>query len=347
MADQTLLNVRDLAVSYAHKRQATAVRALHGVSFTVGQGETVAVVGESGTGKSTIAGAVLGLVPVAEGSIEYDHRDITYASDSRRRSLCSEIQAVFQNPYSSFNPSRKIRDAVVEPLLYRSRQVRRDRDKAVAAMLQRVGLAADVASYYPRQLSGGQLQRIAIARALIASPRLVVLDEALSSLDLSVQAQIVNLLIELREELGLAYLFIAHDLDIVKHLAHRVLVLYRGHVVESGPAGDICDNPQHPYTRDLVSSVPVPDPLLQRQRRESRDGLRTAPPAITSVSNDGCPFIARCASVAEICASKPPPAAAGPHGSVVMCHRYPEPFITDPVGAENSVTSRDPRVFTD
>ena len=275
MTTHPLLEVENLFVTYGNRKR-SAVRAVHDISFSIQRVETVAVVGESGTGKSTLGGAVLGLVPVTAGAIRYDGQDIAHCSDQERRRLSSEIQAVFQNPYGSFNPFRRIRDSIVEPLLTRHpggrRMSRAERESAVVDMLRRVRLDAHVADAFPRQLSGGQLQRVAIARALIASPRLVVLDEALSSLDLSVQAQIVNLLVELREDAGLAYLFIGHDLDVVKHLAHRVLVLHRGVVVESGPAVEVLDDPQHPYTRKLVASVPVPDPVLQRQRRAARAG---------------------------------------------------------------------------
>lgn len=281
MTTNPLLEVKNLEVTFGHGRR-NAVRAVRDVSFNIAPGETVAIVGESGTGKSTTAGAVLGLVPVTSGSIKFDGVEIANCGDRQRRELSSEIQAVFQNPAGSFNPSLRILDAVVEPLITRRKGEqnwsRAEQSAMAIEMLQKVGLAADVAEAYPRQLSGGQLQRVSIARALISSPRLVVLDEALSSLDLSVQAQIINMLIELRDEFGLSYLFIGHDLEVVKYLAHRVLVLYRGIVVEEGPAESVCEMPQHPYTQKLIASVPVPDPILQRERRLTR-AIQPAIPA--------------------------------------------------------------------
>ncbi|MFZ1993272.1 MAG: ATP-binding cassette domain-containing protein [Solirubrobacteraceae bacterium] len=267
-----LLSVRDLVVRFHQGRQSFV--ALNGVSIDVLPGEVLAVVGESGAGKSTLGRAVLGLVPVQSGTIVFDGADITGARHRTRLELARRLQAVFQDPYSSLNPARTVRAALAEPLLAQ-RRPRSEIAAAVEASLQRVGLPADAADRYPRQFSGGQRQRIAIARALMVSPDLVICDEALSALDLSVQAQIINLLLDLRRDLGLAYLFIGHDLAVVRHLADRVVVLRRGEVVESGRAARVCAEPSQPYTKALMESAPVPDPREERARLIARASAPT------------------------------------------------------------------------
>ena len=258
-----LLEVRNLVVSFHQGRH--VFQALSSVSLQVMPGETLALVGESGAGKSTLGRAVLGLVPVSAGAIVFDGADITNAGHRRRVELARRMQAVFQDPYSSLNPARTVGSALSEPLLVQ-RRPRAEIGQRVAAMLERVGLPEDSADRYPRQFSGGQRQRIAIARALMISPDLVICDEALSALDLSVQAQIINLLVDLRRELALAYLFIAHDLDVVRHLADRVVVLHRGVVVETGTAAQVCGEPTETYTKELIAAAPVPDPRQERRR---------------------------------------------------------------------------------
>ena len=266
--DDALLDVRGLTVEYAVGRQRPPLRAVDGVDLRIGARETVGLVGESGSGKSTIGRAILGLVPVAAGTVRFDGADITRASQRQRRSLSSELQVIFQDPYSSLNPTRSIGDTLAETL--RAQRGRSDVAARVRTMLERVGLPADAARRYPAHFSGGQRQRIAIARALMASPRLVICDEAVSALDLSVQAQVLNLLRELQHELGLSYLFISHDLAVVRHVSHRIVVLYRGQVVEQGRAADVYANPQHAYTQALLEAAPAPDPDVQRARREAR-----------------------------------------------------------------------------
>ncbi|MEN3284452.1 MAG: hypothetical protein V7607_5592 [Solirubrobacteraceae bacterium] len=265
-----LLDVTDLTVEYPRGRRKPPLRALDAVSLAIEPGETVGLVGESGSGKSTLGRAVLGLVPARSGTIRFDGRDITHAAAEERRRLSADLQAVFQDPYSSLNPARTVRQTLAEPLGVHERLSRAQTRERVEAMLRRVGLPADAAERYPRHFSGGQRQRIAIARALMLSPRLVISDEAVSALDLSIQAQILNLLLTLQEELSLSYLFISHDLAVVRHLSHRVVVLYRGEVVESGPTAQVCDAPTHPYTRGLLASAPVADPAVQRKRRGER-----------------------------------------------------------------------------
>jgi ABC-type glutathione transport system ATPase component len=268
-ATASLLNVRGLTVRYHRGRRQPPLTALREVSLAIAAGETVALVGESGSGKSTLGNAVLGLVPAAAGTITFDGADITRVGPRIRRALTRDIQAVFQDPYGSLNPVRTIRQTLAEPLLAHERLDGQATDARVRAALQRVGLSGDAAGLYPRQFSGGQRQRIAIARALMLSPRLIICDEPVSALDLSVQAQVLNLLRTLQRDLGLSYLFVTHDLAIVPHVAHRVVVLHRGRVVETGPASQVCTSPTHPYTRALTAAVPRPDPVRQRARRST------------------------------------------------------------------------------
>jgi ABC-type glutathione transport system ATPase component len=262
-----LLQVSDLSVSYRHGGRVH--RALDRVSLDVRAGETMGIVGESGAGKSTLGRAVLGLVQATSGAIRFDGRDITRLGHRERVALAARLQVVFQDPNTSLNPARTVGSSVAEPLLGQ-RRPRGEVAGRVAEMLERVGLPADAAARYPRQFSGGQKQRIAIARALIVSPELVVCDEALSALDLSVQAQIINLLLELRRDLGLAYLFIGHDLAVVRHLADRVVVLRNGQVVERGTAAQVCEQPADPYTKALMEAAPAADPRQERARLTAR-----------------------------------------------------------------------------
>ena len=267
-ANPALLAIDRLSVEFRHGRRHT-FRALEDVSLSVAPGETVAVIGESGAGKSTLGRAVLGLVPVASGTISFRGEDITRAGHATRVRLASRLQVVFQDPRSSLNPSRLVGSSLAEPLLHEG-LTRQEMHRRVVAMLDRVGLDGSAASRYPREFSGGQSQRIAIARALMTSPDLVICDEALSALDLSVQAQIINLLVDLRKDFGLALVFIGHDLAVVPHLAHRVVVLRNGRVVESGPVEQVCGSPADPYTRALMAAAPVPDPRLERARLAAR-----------------------------------------------------------------------------
>jgi ABC-type glutathione transport system ATPase component len=282
-AEPALLEVRGLRVEYGRGRRRTT--AVDGVDLDVGPGETLALVGESGSGKSTIGNAVLGLVPVAAGTVEFDGEDIGRAPARRRRELTAEIQAVFQDPYGSLNSMRTIRQTLVEPLIAHRRTGRPtggttkkpvepgSARSQVEAALHSVGLDPDAADRYPGEFSGGQRQRIAVARALMLRPRLIVCDEPTSALDLSVQAQVLNLLKRLQRDLGVSYLFITHDLAIIRHVASRVAVLHRGRVVETGPVDQVCDHPSDPYTQELLAAAPVPDPVLQRGRREARAAL--------------------------------------------------------------------------
>jgi ABC-type oligopeptide transport system ATPase subunit len=275
MSTEPLLQVKDLRVDFTQGK-GQVFQALKGVSLNIHPGETVGLVGESGSGKTTMGRVILGLTEATSGQVVFDGEDITHASRARRRTLGRDIQVVFQDPYGSLNPARTVGDTLAEPLLNDKNLSQQDIHKRIADVLQRVGMPADTAQRYPGQFSGGQRQRIAIARAVIAKPRLIVCDEPVSALDLSVQAQVLNLLKELQQSMGLAMLFISHDLTVVRHVSHRTVVLYRGDIVEQGDAAQVHEHPKHPYTRALLAAAPVPDPLIQRQRRAQFDQARQA-----------------------------------------------------------------------
>jgi ABC-type oligopeptide transport system ATPase subunit len=272
----SLLEVRDLGVTYRGRGRRKDKIALDGVSITIEAGETLGLVGESGSGKSTLGGCVLGLVHPARGRIVFDGRDVTHLSSRDRRALSAHIQAVFQDPYSSFNPHRTIEQTVGETLTNERDLSRAARRSRIVEMLERVGLDQSALEKFPAQFSGGQRQRIAIARALLPDPRLVVCDESVSALDLSVQAQVLNLLLELQRERGVAYLFITHDLSVVKHMSNRIAVLEHGRLVEDGEAGQVTEHPAQPYTRRLITASPQADPDVQDARRAVRKAMARA-----------------------------------------------------------------------
>jgi ABC-type glutathione transport system ATPase component len=271
MSVEPLLNVRSLSVEYPSPRlRRPPIRVVHDVDFSVGVRETVALVGESGSGKTTIGKAILGLVPPAAGQILLDGRDISALRPKERRALAVDLQAVFQNPYGSLNPSMKVGQILAEPLFADGSVSRADALTTVRRLLARVGMPADSVSRYPANFSGGQRQRIAIARAVARNPRLIVCDEPTSALDVTTQAAALDLLAELQDSLGVSYLFITHDLAVVKEFADRAIVLRGGSVVESGTSAQICRHPEHPYTRALLAAAPVPNPRIQRERRAAR-----------------------------------------------------------------------------
>jgi oligopeptide/dipeptide ABC transporter ATP-binding protein len=321
MSTHPLLRVDHLRVEYP-VRGRQRFRAVDDVTFAIGQGETVGLVGESGSGKTTIANAVLGFVPAAAGTITFDDEDIVGATRAHRRRLSASLQVVFQDPYSSLNPSRTIGKTLAETLRPHGSPPRPEVAARVASILERVGLEEAAAGRYPNQFSGGQRQRIAIARALIVRPRLVICDEPVSSLDLSVQAQVLNLLRDLQDELGLSYLFISHDLAVVRHISMRVVVLYRGRVMETGPAAAVYDRPAHPYTRALLQSVPIPNPALQRARRAARQ--RSAPDLPGTLTPESCQYAARCPWAIDVCREQRPAAELTGEGVLVACHRWRE-----------------------
>ncbi|MFI5694151.1 ATP-binding cassette domain-containing protein [Kribbella sp. NPDC051586] len=268
-----MLEAHNVVVEYAGRRRAMAFRALHDVSFDIKPHETLGLVGESGSGKTTIGRAVLGLVPVSSGSIRFDGQELVGMPRRERRRLSDDIQVVFQDPYSSLNPSMTVEDILVEPLVARGSVSRLAATERVRTLLDQVGLPQDAVGRLPREFSGGQRQRIAIARALALRPKLIVCDEPVSALDLSTQARVLDLFISIQEETGVAYLFISHDLAVVRHISHRVAVLYRGDIVEYGDAADVTERPQHSYTQRLLMAAPIPDPERQAIRRQERREL--------------------------------------------------------------------------
>ena len=273
---EPLLVVDDLVVEYPAKGvRRRAFRALKGVCIDIRPGETVGLVGESGSGKSTLGRAVLGLAPVTSGSITFSGRDIGHLHPRERRAMSSEIQVVFQDPYSSLNPSLTIEQTLTEPLMVQ-RMPKKDAAARVRNLLDQVKLPRDALTRLPREFSGGQRQRIAIARALALSPTLVVCDEPVSALDLSTQARVLDLFKEIQETTGVAYLFISHDLTVVRHLSHRVAVMYHGEIVEYGDGNQVTAKPAHPYTQRQLLASPVPDPARQEQRRMERRALLAA-----------------------------------------------------------------------
>ncbi|MFC7846936.1 ATP-binding cassette domain-containing protein [Arthrobacter sp. NPDC057388] len=268
-----LLQVQDLTVEYRGKGfRPKAFRALTGINISIGQGETLGLVGESGSGKTTLGRAVLGLAPVTAGRIVFNGQDIGNASRRERRVLSRDLQVVFQDPYTSLNPAMEVGDILAEPLAVQGVPPL-EAKRRVQELLDQVGLPADAMRRLPREFSGGQRQRVAIARALALSPKLIVCDEPVSALDLSTQAKVLDLFLQIQRDTGVSYLFVSHDLDVVRHISHRVAVMYRGEIVEQGPAGIVTRDPEHPYTQRLLFASPVPDPDRQEQRRADRHRL--------------------------------------------------------------------------
>ncbi|WP_327092090.1 ATP-binding cassette domain-containing protein [Nonomuraea sp. NBC_01738] len=271
-----LLTVDDLRVSFPGKgRRAPRVRVLRGVSLAIAPGETLGLVGESGSGKTTIGRAILGLTPVESGTITFDGERLDHVTRARRRRLARDLQVIFQDPYTSLNPSRTVGDTLSEPLLGQGLGGREARER-VGGLLDRVHLPAGAARRLPREFSGGQRQRVAIARALALGPRLIVCDEPVSALDLTTQKTVLDLLLEIQEQTGVAYLFVSHDLAVVRFVSHRVAVIRQGEIVESGPAARVTGAPGHPYTKALLLAAPVADVTAQRARRAAFEADRRA-----------------------------------------------------------------------
>ena len=305
---------RRYTVSRGAFRDPAIVNALADASFTLSRRRTLAVVGESGCGKSTLARLVAMIEPPSEGRLAIDGIDVASAGASERAALRPKVQIVFQNPYGSLNPRQRIRDALEEPLIVNGRGSGEERRQAVAEMMEAVGLRPEFGERYPHMFSGGQRQRIAIARALMLSPDILVLDEPVSALDISIQAQVLNLIGELQVRLSLAYLFISHDLSVVRHVADAVMVMYLGRAVEFGPRDEIFSHPRHPYTRALMSATPIADPRRKKERIVLTGELPSPidPPP-------GCAFHPRCPLAKDRCKSERP--ALRPLGSTqVACH---------------------------
>ncbi|WP_329264231.1 ATP-binding cassette domain-containing protein [Streptomyces sp. NBC_01478] len=291
---EPLLVVDDLVVEYPSKGwRRPPFRVLKGVSITIGAGETLGLVGESGSGKTTLGRAVLALAPITSGTVRYDGKVISGLGAKERRALSSDIQVVFQDPYTSLNPAMTVNDILSEPLRVAGTP-RAEAEKRVRDLLDHVRLPADAGERLPREFSGGQRQRIAIARALSRDPRVIVCDEPVSALDLSTQARVLDLFVEIQERTGVAYLFVTHDLSVVRRISHRVAVMQGGEIIETGDAATVTTTPQHPYTQRLLLAAPVPDPQRQAERRAERRRLAAAmaadastnTPAIASTSGD-------------------------------------------------------------
>lgn len=299
------------------------VSAVDNVSFSIAAGETVGLAGESGSGKSTIGRCILGLTKPSAGKIFFDGQDISRVGRRRRRRMAADIQAVFQDPYSSLNPARSIRQSLREPLQAGRGFSKSAADQEIERLLECVGLPGDAADRYPNEFSGGQRQRIGIARALAPSPRLLICDEPVSALDVSTQAQILNLLAELQSSFQFAMLFIGHDLSVIRHISDRVVVPYQGQIMEMGATEQVCLRPAHPYTQALVASSPVPDPILQRDRRVQRlASISTNSSAgIGQTAKVGCPFAPRCAHASQVCWAVRPKKLST-HGITLACHMY-------------------------
>jgi peptide/nickel transport system ATP-binding protein/oligopeptide transport system ATP-binding protein len=318
-ADNTLLRVKGLRKLFPAKSgwlaRAQVVHAVDGVSFEIAEGETLGLVGESGCGKSTTGRLILRLLDATEGEITWRGQRIEQLDRAHMRPVRRELQAVFQDPYSSLNPRIRAADIVSEPLRnYEQLTATQLRDRA-ARLFERVGLRPDQMVKYPHEFSGGQRQRLGIARALAVGPRLIVCDEPVSALDVSVQAQVINLLMDLQAELNLSYLFVAHDLAVVEHISHRVAVMYLGKIVELAPKRAIFTHPQHPYTEALLEAVPVPDPKRRKQRRVLTGDVPSPidPPP-------GCRFHTRCPYAQERCRREEPLLKEVSAGQWVACH---------------------------
>jgi peptide/nickel transport system ATP-binding protein/oligopeptide transport system ATP-binding protein len=322
-ANGKLIEVRDLVKHFPIRgggliRHTVGVaHAVCGVSFDLAEGETLGLVGESGCGKSTTARTVLQLLPATSGSVRYRDTELTGQSRKQLRPMRQHLQVVFQDPYASLDPRMPVGEIVAEPLRVHGRWDHKTGPERVDRLFELVGLNPEHRNRFPHEFSGGQRQRVGIARALALDPKVLVLDEPVSALDVSIQAGVVNLLEALQDRLGLAYLFIAHDLSVVRHICDRVAVMYLGKIVEIGTGAQVYDTPSHPYTQALLSAVPVPDPAIERERRRI---LLTGDVPSAVAPPSGCRFRTRCWKAQQICAKEEPALTERGQGHPVACH---------------------------
>ena len=321
---RVLVEVKDLKKHFPIKsgilvqREVAAVKAVDGVSFKIYEGETLGLVGESGCGKSTTGRTILQLYRPTSGSVKYEGKEISTLKGESLRKMRREMQMIFQDPYASLNPRMSVGRIVSEPLVVHNIGNRKEREERVADLLEMVGLNPYFVRRYPHEFSGGQRQRIGLARALALNPKFIVADEPISALDVSIQAQVVNLLERLQDELGLTYLFIAHDLSMVRHLCNRVAVMYLGKIVEIAESEELYTNPLHPYTQALLSAVPVPDPFVEEQRQ--RVILKGDVPSPINPPK-GCNFNTRCPVSVDVCFDEDPELVEVTPDHWVSCHR--------------------------
>jgi oligopeptide/dipeptide ABC transporter ATP-binding protein len=338
---EPLLDIEHLRVLFPIKsgiiidRTTAHVHAVDDVSFTLAPGETLGVVGESGCGKTTLIRVLVRLLDATSGSIRFHGKDITRSSRRQMEPIRREMQMVFQDPQASLNPRKRVGQILATPLGLRGVE-RNQIGTETRALLDRVGLSSDVINRFPHEFSGGQRQRIGIARALAVNPKLVLLDEPVSALDVSIQAQVINLLDDLQDELSLSYVFVAHDLSVVRHVSDRIMVMYLGKVMEISPAEELYHKPIHPYTSALMSAIPIPDPKQNRARE--RTVVSGEPPNPISPP-PGCRFNTRCPRATEICRTSEPPLTAYPGGHLAACH-HPQNVTHDELsGATRSEAS--------
>jgi oligopeptide transport system ATP-binding protein len=334
---QHILSVQDLNVTFDIRKQGAwpwtppqKLRAVNGISFDLAPGQCLGVVGESGSGKSTLARAIVGTVPSTAGKIVFEGQDLAAMSPAARRVHRKDVQMIFQDPLAALNPRMTVGDIIAEPLVTHYPKTPRKEVRArVKELMERVGLLPNLVNRYPHEFSGGQCQRIGIARALILKPKLLICDEPVSALDVSVQAQVVNLLRSLQRDMGLSMIFIAHDLSVVKHVSDKVMVMYLGRTMEMADARALTTQPRHPYSQALIASVPIPDPVLERARkRPVLEGELPSPLRLPS----GCVFRTRCPKAQAVCAQDVPAMIDTGNGHVVACPFHQAQDVLQPAG---------------